>query len=95
MISEGREEQPHWVVRREEVEMTSEVVGKEGWGEVRVAKLGSVWLQNVSQYRVILSDYNLRQFTGEVTILNCSQAMSPQPPAVHRSHERGKACHPH
>ena len=25
-IAEGREEQPHWVVRREEVELTEEVV---------------------------------------------------------------------
>ena len=45
MSSEGREEQPHWVVRREEVVMTSEEVvmtseevGKGGWGEVKVAK---------------------------------------------------------
>ena len=26
-IAEGREEQPHWVVRREEVELTEEVLG--------------------------------------------------------------------
>ena len=37
-IAEGREEQPHWVVRREEVELTEEVLGRGGWGEVRVAK---------------------------------------------------------
>ena len=26
------EEQPHWVVRREEVEMTTEELGRGGWG---------------------------------------------------------------
>ena len=36
--SEGREDHLPWVVRREEVVMTSEVVGREGWGEVRVAE---------------------------------------------------------
>ena len=29
-IAEGREEQPHWVVRREEVELTEEVLSGEG-----------------------------------------------------------------
>ena len=37
-IAEGREEQPHWVVRREAVELTEEVLGRGGWGEVKVAK---------------------------------------------------------
>ena len=32
------EEQPHWVVRREEVEMTTEELGRGGWGVVNVAK---------------------------------------------------------
>ena len=68
MISEGREEQPHWVVRREEVEMTSEVVGRGGWGEVRVAKFRGLRVAAKCLYQVILSDYNLRQFTREMTI---------------------------
>ena len=37
-----KEEQPHWVVRKEEVEMTEEVIGNGGWGEVRVAKFRSL-----------------------------------------------------
>ena len=41
---------PHWVVRWKEVEVTSEVVGKGGWGEVRVviSSEGYMWLQSVS-----------------------------------------------
>ena len=30
--------QPHWVVSREEVELTEEVLGRGGWGEVKIAK---------------------------------------------------------
>ena len=67
-INEGREETPHWVVRREEVDVTSEVVGRGGWGEVRVAKFRGLRLAAKYLYQVILSDYNLRQFTREMTI---------------------------
>ena len=46
-IAEWREEQPYWVVRREEVELTEEVLGRGGWGEVKVANfVVSEWLQN-------------------------------------------------
>ena len=67
-IAEGREEQPHWVVRREEVELTEEVVGKGGWGEVRVAKFRDLRIAAKFLYDVILSDYNRRQFVREMTI---------------------------
>ena len=67
-IAEGREEQPHWVVRREEVELTEEVVGRGGWGEVRVAKFRCLRVAAKFMYDVILSDYNRRQFVREMTI---------------------------
>ena len=48
-IAEGREEQPHWVVRREEVELTEEVLGRGGWGVVKVPNsVVFEWLQNFS-----------------------------------------------
>ena len=68
MISEGREEQPHWVVRREEVEVTSEMVGRGAWGEVRVAKFRGLRVAAKCLYQVILSDHNLRQFSWEMMI---------------------------
>ena len=37
-IGEEREEQPHWIVTREEVELTEEVLGRGGWGEVTGCK---------------------------------------------------------
>ena len=64
-IAEGREEQPHWVVRREEVELTEEVVGRGGWGEVRVAMFRGLRVAAKFLYDVILSDYNRRQFVRE------------------------------
>ena len=68
MIREGSKEQPHWVVRREEVEVTSEVVGRGGWGEVRVAKFRGLRVAAKHLYEIILSEYNLEKFTREMTI---------------------------
>ena len=67
-IAEGREEQPHWVVRKEEVELTDEVVGRGGWGEVRVAKFRGLRVAAKFLYDIILSHYNRRQFVREMTI---------------------------
>ena len=67
-IAEGREEQPHWVVRREEVELTEEVLGKGGWGEVRVAKFRGLRVAAKFLHDVILSPYNIRQFVREMTM---------------------------
>ena len=67
-IAEGREEQPHWVVRREEVELTEEVLGRGGWAEVKVANFRGLQVAAKFLYRVILSDYNRRQFSREMTI---------------------------
>ena len=46
------------MVRREEVELTEEVVGRGGWGEVRVAKFRCLRVAAKFLYDVILSDYN-------------------------------------
>ena len=45
-----------------------EVVGKGGWGEVRVAKFRDLRIAAKFLYDVILSDYNRRQFVREMTI---------------------------
>ena len=68
MSSEGREEQPHWLVRREEMVMTSEVVGRGGWGEVRVAEFRGLRVAAKCLHQVILSPYNLRRFMREMNI---------------------------
>ena len=67
-LAEGREEQPHWVVRREEVELTEEVLGRGGWGEVRVAKFRGLRVAAKFLHDVILSNYNRRLFVREMTM---------------------------
>ena len=56
------------MVRREEVELTEEVLGRGGWAEVKVANFRGLQVAAKFLYRVILSDYNRRQFSREMTI---------------------------
>ena len=67
-MTDGRQEQPHWVVRREEVELTKEVVGRGSYGEVKVASFRGLRVAAKFLHNVILSDYNRRQFSREMTI---------------------------
>ena len=90
-IAEVREEQPHWVVRREEVELTEEVVGRGGWGEVRVAKFRGLRVAAKFLHDVILSNYNRRLFVREDD--NGCQATPSSPSAIYRSHEGGTSHH--
>ena len=62
------QEQSHWVVRREEIEMTEEVLGKGGWGEVKVAKFRGLRVAAKCLHEVILSPYNISVFTREMEI---------------------------
>ena len=62
------QEQSHWVVRREEIEMTEEVLGKGGWGEVKVAKFRGLRVAAKCLHEVILSPYNKSVFTREMEI---------------------------
>ena len=62
------QEQSHWVVTREEIEMTKEVLGKGGWGEVKVAKFRGLRVAAKCLHDVILSPYNITAFTREMEI---------------------------
>ena len=62
------QDQSHWVVRREEIEMTEEVLGKGGWGEVKVAKFRGLRVAAKCLHEVILSPYNISVFTREMEI---------------------------
>ena len=62
------QEQSHWVVRREEIEITEEVLGKGGWGEVKVAKFRGLRVAAKCLHEVILSPYNISVFTREMEI---------------------------
>ena len=62
------QEQSHWVVRREEIEMSEEILGKGGWGEVKVAKFRGLRVAAKCLHEVILSPYNISVFTREMEI---------------------------
>ena len=64
----AEEEQPHWVVRREEVEMTTEELGRGGWGVVIVAKFRGLRVAAKCLHQMIISRHNIRQFTREMSI---------------------------
>ena len=62
------QQQSHWVVRKEEIEMTEEILGKGGWGEVKVAKFRCLRVAAKCLHEVILSPYNISVFTREMEI---------------------------
>ena len=62
------QEQSHWVVRKEEIEITEEILGKGGWGEVKVAKFRDLRVAAKCLHEVILSPYNISVFTREMEI---------------------------
>ena len=57
MRTNSEEKQPHWVVSREEVEVTDELLGSGGWAEVRIAKFRGLQVAAKCLHQVILSDY--------------------------------------
>ena len=65
---EQLQEQSHWVVRKEEIEMTGEILGKGSWGEVKVAKFRGLRVAAKCLHEVILSPYNISVFTREMEI---------------------------
>ena len=62
------QEQSHWVVRREEIIMNGEVLGRGGWGEVKVATFRGLRVAAKCLHEVILSPYNISVFTQEMEI---------------------------
>ena len=61
----------HWVVERNEIEMTEIPLGSGGWGEVKVAKFRGLKVAAKCLYRTILSDFNLAIFDREMEISSC------------------------
>ena len=62
------QDQTHWVVRREEIKMTVEILGKGGWGEVKVAKFRGLRVAAKCLHEIILSPYNISVFSREMEI---------------------------
>ena len=67
-VIELQEKLHHWVVERNEIEMTEIPLGKGAWGEVKVAKFRGLKVAAKCLYRTILSDFNLALFNREMEI---------------------------
>ena len=64
-------DQQFWVIRRDEIEFTQEKeLGRGGWAVVKVAKFRGLRVTVAAKclHNVIISDYNRRLFTREMTI---------------------------
>uniref|UniRef100_A0A1X7UGV0 Protein kinase domain-containing protein n=1 Tax=Amphimedon queenslandica TaxID=400682 RepID=A0A1X7UGV0_AMPQE len=57
-----------WVVNRREITMTEVVLGKGGWGEVKVASFRGLKVAAKCLYEVIISPYNIGTFSREMNI---------------------------
>ena len=57
-----------WVVNREEITTTQVVLGKGGWGEVKVAYFCGLKVTAKCLYEVIISPYNMSAFSREMNI---------------------------
>ena len=68
MKSESSEEQFHWIIRRDEIVMTEEAVGKGGWGEVKVAMFRGLRVVAKTLHEEIISAFNLKQFRREMSM---------------------------
>ena len=59
---------PHWVIQREEVEVTKEVLGKGGWGEVKVGLFRGTRVAVKCLHHEIVSEFYLELFSREMEI---------------------------
>ena len=64
----SQHDQPHWVVSKEEVTMTQEVLGGGAYGEVKVAVFRGLRVAAKSLHGMIISDYNQDVFYREMDI---------------------------
>lgn len=65
--NEGEQDQ-HWVVSRDEIVFTNDVLGSGSWGEVKVAIFRGVKVAAKFLHSIIISEYSIRQFSREMNI---------------------------
>ena len=63
-----QEAESSWVVNRGEITMTEVVLGKGGWGEVKVAHFRGLKVAAKCLHEVIISPYNISAFAREMNI---------------------------
>ena len=68
LIGQLPQSQPHWVVRRDEIELLDEELGSGGWATVRVARFRGNRVAAKCLHRQIVSAHNVRLFTREMNM---------------------------
>ena len=68
LLGQLPQNQPHWVVQRNEVEMTEEVLGSGGWATVKVALFRGQRVAAKCLHNQIISAHNIRLFTREMNM---------------------------
>ena len=68
MGRDRQERESSWVVHRNDVIMTDKVLGRGGWGEVRVAHFHGLDVAAKVLHDTIISDYNVSLFAREMNI---------------------------
>ena len=62
------ERESSWVVSRNDVSMTERILGRGGWGEVRVARFHGLEVAAKVLHEAIISEYNVSLFSREMNI---------------------------
>ena len=63
-----QQQQCHWIVKRNEIDITAQLLGQGGWGEVRIAYFRGIQVAAKYLHDVIISSYNSSIFTREMEI---------------------------
>ena len=57
-----------WIISREEIHMTEQILGRGGWGEVKVATFRGLSVAAKCLHELIISQYNISVFAREMSI---------------------------
>ena len=57
-----------WIISREEIHMTEHILGRGGWGEVKVATFRGLRVAAKCLHELIISQYNISVFAREMSI---------------------------
>ena len=75
LLGQLPQSQPHWVVQRNEIQLTGEELGTGGWASVKVALFRGQRVAAKCLHRQIISAHNTRLFTREMNM--AAQARHP------------------
>ena len=68
LLGQLPQSQPHWVIQRNEVQLTDEELGTGGWAAVKVALFRGQRVAAKCLHHQIISAHNIRLFTREMTM---------------------------